>query len=136
VYIDISIPQNDSASIVAKTDLSPSSSPTVHLVLWLASARVDVAVFCAGAYGIVFYLRKRTCEIGAYGQPKSRSANGKPWALDRRLTSADRAAIVSEYQAGELQKTLAKKYGVSLSSVKRLIREARSTNLLAPLAGL
>jgi transposase-like protein len=82
------------------------------------------------------YLRKRIGEIVAYGQPKSRSANGKPWALDRRLTSADRAAIVSEYQAGELQKTLAKKYGVSLSSVKRLIREARSTYLLAPLAGL
>lgn len=46
-------------------------------------------------------------------------------ALDRRLTSADHAAIVSKYQAGELQKEFAEKYGISLSSVKRLIREAR-----------
>lgn len=58
-------------------------------------------------------------------QPKPRSSNGRPWALDRRLTSADRTAIVSEYQAGALQKALAKRYGISLSSVKRLIREAR-----------
>lgn len=57
--------------------------------------------------------------------PEPRSSNSKPWALDRRLTSADRAAIVNEYQAGEIQKTLANKYGISLSSVKRLIREAR-----------
>ena len=59
------------------------------------------------------------------GQPQPRSSNGRPWALDRRLTSVDRAAIVSEYQAGTLQKMLARKYGISLSSVKRLIREAR-----------
>ncbi|GAB3995350.1 hypothetical protein GCM10029992_12370 [Glycomyces albus] len=58
-------------------------------------------------------------------QPRPRSSNGKPWSLDRRLTSADRSAIVSEYQAGELQKTLAKKYGISISSVKRLARDAR-----------
>lgn len=58
-------------------------------------------------------------------QPKPRSSNGKPWALDSRLTGADRAAIVSEYQAGALQRTLAEKYGISLSSVKRLAREAR-----------
>lgn len=58
-------------------------------------------------------------------QPEPRSSNGRPWALERRLTSADRAAIVREYQAGELQRTLAQKYGISLSSVKRLIREAR-----------
>jgi hypothetical protein len=59
------------------------------------------------------------------GQPEPRSSNGRPWSLDRRLTSADRAAIASEYQAGALQKALAKKYGISLSSVKRLTREAR-----------
>jgi hypothetical protein len=57
--------------------------------------------------------------------PKPRSSNGKPWALDRRLTSSDRAAIVSEYQAGALQKTLAGRYGISASSVKRLVRESR-----------
>lgn len=61
-------------------------------------------------------------------QPKPRSSNGKPWSLDRRLTSADRTAIVSEYQAGALQKTLAEKYGISLSSVKRLIRVAREVD--------
>nr|QZD53918.1 hypothetical protein K3N28_14230 [Glycomyces sp. TRM65418] len=32
---------------------------------------------------------------------------------------------MSEYQAGATQKTLAKKYGISLSSVKRLARDAR-----------
>jgi hypothetical protein len=58
-------------------------------------------------------------------QSKPRSSTGRPWAIDRRLTATDRATIVSEYQAGELQKTLAKKYGISLSSVKRLAREAR-----------
>jgi hypothetical protein len=57
---------------------------------------------------------------------KPRSSNGRPWALDHRLTSAARAAIVNEYRAGEPQKTLARRYGISVSSVKRLLRDARS----------
>lgn len=63
-------------------------------------------------------------------QPKPRSSNGRPWPLDRRLTSADRVALVSEYQAGVTQMTLAQKYGISLSSVKRLIRVAREVESL------
>ncbi len=57
-------------------------------------------------------------------QAKPRSSNGRPWALNRRLTNADRTAIVSKYQAGVRQKALAEKYGISLSSIKRLVREA------------
>jgi hypothetical protein len=66
-------------------------------------------------------------------RPVPRSLNGRPWSLDRRLTATDRAAILSEYQAGELQKTLAKKYGISLSSVKRLARKARNETRRAPI---
>jgi hypothetical protein len=58
-------------------------------------------------------------------QSKPHSSTGRPWALDRRLTATDRATIVSEFQAGTTQKVLAKKYGISLSSIKRLTRKSQ-----------
>jgi hypothetical protein len=54
-------------------------------------------------------------------------STGTAWALDRRLTEATRAAIIADYQAGTRQQTLAVRHGISLSSIKRLLREARCT---------
>ncbi|MEV3935634.1 sigma factor-like helix-turn-helix DNA-binding protein [Glycomyces sp. NPDC049804] len=45
--------------------------------------------------------------------------------LNRRLPEATRAVIIAEYQAGTRQQSLADRYGISLSSVKRLLRAAR-----------
>jgi hypothetical protein len=57
-------------------------------------------------------------------QPIPRSSHGRPWSLALRLTSADRAAIASEYTKVTPKRLLAEKYGVSLSSIKRLVRVA------------
>lgn len=57
-------------------------------------------------------------------QPTADTA-GRPWALNRRLTKEIRAAIVTAYQAGTRQQTLADRYGISLSSIKRLLRATR-----------
>ena len=54
-----------------------------------------------------------------------RSPSGLPWAINRCLTEAARGAIVSERHAGALQKILADKYGISISSAKRIVRNGR-----------
>jgi DNA-directed RNA polymerase specialized sigma24 family protein len=54
----------------------------------------------------------------------TRPGTGTAWALNRRLSEATRTAIIAEYQAGTRQQTLADRHGISLSSVKRLLRSA------------
>jgi DNA-binding MarR family transcriptional regulator len=43
------------------------------------------------------------------------------WLVRDRLTDGQIAALVARFQAGELQKHLAAEYGVSRSTVKRLL---------------
>ncbi|WP_199042980.1 hypothetical protein [Glycomyces salinus] len=50
------------------------------------------------------------------------------WALNRRLSDDVRSAIVTAYREGVRQQVLADRYEVSLSSIKRLLRAARSTS--------
>jgi hypothetical protein len=54
----------------------------------------------------------------------TRPGMGTAWALNRRLSEATRAAIIADYRAGTRQQTLADRHGISLSSVKRLLRTA------------
>jgi DNA-directed RNA polymerase specialized sigma24 family protein len=49
----------------------------------------------------------------------------RAWALARRLSEASRSAIVADYQSGARQQVLADRYEISLSSIKRLLRDAR-----------
>lgn len=41
-----------------------------------------------------------------------------------RLSEADRQAIIERFRAGSTREQLANEYGVSLSTVKRLLRKA------------
>jgi hypothetical protein len=49
----------------------------------------------------------------------------RPRSLHQRLTPAEIEALVAAYQAGVRQPVLAERYGIGLTSVKKLIREAR-----------
>jgi hypothetical protein len=60
--------------------------------------------------------------------PKPASETGttsRAWALDRRLPEATRSAIVADYRSGAREQVLADRYEISLSSIKRLLRDAR-----------
>ena len=48
------------------------------------------------------------------------------WALNRRLSRVTRKAIVTAFQAGTRQQVLADRHGISLSSVKRVIRAGKA----------
>ena len=47
----------------------------------------------------------------------------RPWRLYDRLTSEDIDTIVRLYAAGTIQKDLAAKFNISVSSIQRVLRE-------------
>nr|WP_277606042.1 sigma factor-like helix-turn-helix DNA-binding protein [Glycomyces sp. L485] len=63
--------------------------------------------------------------------PPTRAEVVTPRALKRRLSIEQREAIVKAYNEGVLQKDLAVEYGISVRSVKRLVRHARDTGQIA-----
>jgi hypothetical protein len=56
--------------------------------------------------------------------PRTTGQTSTPWALNRRLAEETRTAIVAAYRTGTRQQVLADRYGISLSSIKRLLRAA------------
>jgi hypothetical protein len=64
--------------------------------------------------------KDRTEEPGV--QSTARSTPARPLVRDR-LTEDDMDRIVSRFRAGTAKHVLADEYGISLSSVKRLIRK-------------
>jgi hypothetical protein len=66
------------------------------------------------------------------GQVASSSASAKvprrPRSLRQRLTPTDSEALVAAFRAGARQPVLAERYGIGLTSVKKLVREARQTD--------
>jgi hypothetical protein len=58
---------------------------------------------------------------------KRRSVSGPPrnaqkWAMDERLAEGQVAEIIRQYRAGKIGKELAAEFKISLSSVRRLLR--------------
>lgn len=51
---------------------------------------------------------------------------GRVWALTDRLSDADVQAMIEKFQAGTPKQKLAALYGISLSSVKRLLRQVHT----------
>lgn len=51
---------------------------------------------------------------------------GRAHGLQDRLSQADLQNVVTEYEAGELRKDLAERYGISVSSVARILRAHRA----------
>jgi hypothetical protein len=54
-----------------------------------------------------------------------------PRPLRRRLSPSQRTALIASFAAGVKQKDLALQYGISIRSVKRLIRTARDAETAA-----
>jgi hypothetical protein len=46
----------------------------------------------------------------------------QPWSLDRRFSEADIQTIISEFLSGTPKHELARRYSVSLSGIKNLLR--------------
>jgi len=47
----------------------------------------------------------------------------RQWSMTDRLSPRDVQAIIDQYHAGTIAKDLAEKFGISLSSVRRLLRK-------------
>jgi hypothetical protein len=54
--------------------------------------------------------------------PASESQQYQPWSLDRRFSESDIQAIIAEFLAGTPKHVLARRYSVSLSGLKNLLR--------------
>jgi hypothetical protein len=75
---------------------------------------------------LVTYLRR--CEEGSVEadvraeivSPPGRQH--QPWSLDRRLSATDIQTIIAEFLSGTPKHELARKYSVSLSGLKNLLR--------------
>ncbi|GAB4001824.1 hypothetical protein GCM10029992_38360 [Glycomyces albus] len=70
-------------------------------------------------------------------QPSIAYPPAPPRALSKRLTSTDQAELITAFNAGATQKTLAATYGISTRSIKRLVhghsnRPQATTNRLTP----
>lgn len=51
------------------------------------------------------------------------SYTSRPWRVRDRLSQREIAAIVKAFKAGTAKHVLAKRYGIALGSVKKLLRE-------------
>jgi hypothetical protein len=75
---------------------------------------------------LVTYLRR--CEAGSVEADVGAEATSllgrqhQPWAIERRLSKADIQTIVAEFLAGIPKHELARRYSVSLSGLKNLLR--------------
>jgi hypothetical protein len=75
---------------------------------------------------LVTYLRRceaGSVEIGARVEVASPfGRQHQPWAIERRLSKADIQAIIAEFLSGTPKHELARRYSVSLSGLKNLLR--------------
>jgi hypothetical protein len=75
---------------------------------------------------LVTYLRR--CEAGSVEAevraevPSPLGRQHQPWAIERRLSKADIQTIIAEFLAGTPKHELARRYSVSLSGLKNLLR--------------
>ncbi|MQM26903.1 hypothetical protein [Glycomyces albidus] len=60
--------------------------------------------------------------------PASAEEPRQPRSLHQRLTPTQIEALVAAYRAGVRQPILAERYGIGLTSVKKLIREDRQAD--------
>jgi DNA-directed RNA polymerase specialized sigma24 family protein len=56
------------------------------------------------------------------------TAERAPRPLHRRLSHNQRAALIAAFDSGVKQRDLAVQYGISIRSIKRLVRAARGTD--------
>jgi hypothetical protein len=62
-------------------------------------------------------------------RPRRRPVKKQAWSLSDRLSEGQRLAIVDAYRSGMTAARLAAAYGLSLSSLKRILRSAGATKI-------
>jgi hypothetical protein len=62
-------------------------------------------------------------------RPRRRPVTRQAWSLSDRLSEAELCAIVHDYLSGATAARLADAYGLSLSSLKRILRSAGATKI-------
>ncbi len=81
------------------------------------------------AYSNKFTQLESLCELlsncaNTPTQPRKVEMTAQPWAIRHRLTPTQINDLVTAFQAGTHQKDLAERYGISLYSVKQLLKAA------------
>jgi Mor family transcriptional regulator len=74
---------------------------------------------------LVRYLRQYEgvdASASALSASEATSQQYQPWSLDRRFSEADIQTIISEFLSGTPKHELARRYSVSLSGIKNLLR--------------
>jgi DNA-directed RNA polymerase specialized sigma24 family protein len=73
------------------------------------------------------YILTDECQISmtALKDLLKRNEAHRPWQVSDRLTAQDEEALLEAFHAGTRQWRLAERYGISVSSVKRLVRRDR-----------
>ena len=65
----------------------------------------------------------RSLEEQAALWPSRRSYTSRPWRVRDRLSQREIATIIQAFKAGTAKHVLAKRYGMNLRSLKKLLRE-------------
>lgn len=94
----------------------------------LASVSVEAMTAYSNTFSQVKRLYDLVCgpqmiDNGDPGPQQTHLAPARPWSLYRRLRPEDIDAIVTGFLTGQRQVDLAVRFGISRSSVKRLLRE-------------
>jgi hypothetical protein len=84
------------------------------------SNRQDLADLLGSA---VQQLRKAQAATGEPAFSVRSAQNPRQWRVGDRLSDADAARLIAAFAAGTPKRKLAERYGISESSVKRLIRQ-------------
>jgi hypothetical protein len=74
---------------------------------------------------LVNYLRQYEgldTSASAVPVPETTPQQYQPWSLDRRFSEADIQTIISEFLSGTPKHELARRYSISLSGIKNLLR--------------
>lgn len=74
---------------------------------------------------LVRYLRQYEgvdAAASALPAPEASSQQYQPWSIERRLSEADIQTIIAEFLSGTPKHELARRYSVSLSGIKILLR--------------
>ncbi len=74
---------------------------------------------------LVSYLRQyEGVDTSASGlpEPEATSQQYQPWSLDHRFSEADIQTIIREFLSGTPKHELARRYSVSLTGIKNLLR--------------
>jgi FixJ family two-component response regulator len=79
-------------------------------------------------------LRQAQSQGGKSTQSMRSTLSHRPWRVGDRLSEADLERVIAAFTAGTSKRKLAERYGISESSVKRLIRQHGASKMSSGLS--